>query len=331
MWLVSVRWDLAWMAGPAFLAAGGALLWPEALALPFAGWLLLVVGVDVAHTWASLYRTALDPQAEPGLLGKAASIALIGALLLWMLAPSAFWPGMAAVAIFHFIRQQGGVLALYQAHDAQLSPLEKAVERRLIEALCLLPLVYWASHLPRAFAWFSPADFGPGLPAWVLPPAALLTGGLFLWHVALRLRSRRLAWGRDLWVLGTGASWSAGILLTNSDGAFTIANVLPHGISYFALVYRVGARQWSEGAGPAWAPLYRRWLLWLLLPLGAAFAEEALWEVFVNQELDLSPFDPVSALTPLLAVPQLTHYLLDGWIWKMPPGSPLRRWLELPC
>jgi hypothetical protein len=92
-----------------------------------------------------------------------------------------------------------------------------------------------------------------------------------------------------------------------------------------------GARQWSEGAGPAWAPLYRRWPLWLLLPLGAAFAEEALWEVFVNQELDLSPFDPVSALTPLLAVPQLTHYLLDGWIWKMPPGSPLRRWLELPC
>jgi hypothetical protein len=38
-----------------------------------------------------------------------------------------------------------------------------------------------------------------------------------------------------------------------------------------------------------------------------------------------------NALTPLLAVPQLTHYLLDGWIWKMPPGSPLRRWLELPC
>ena len=331
MWIVSPRWDLAWMVGPALVAAGLALAWPAAVALPLGLWLLLVVLVDVAHTWASLYRTALDPAAPRGQLGRVALLAAGLAELVWTLWPSRFWSLLSLVAIFHFIRQQTGILALYEARDGRLSGLERAVERRLTEALCVFPLIWWAAHLPRAFVWFTPGDLAPGLPVGVVGPAGVAVAGLALLHLGLRLRSRRWAWGRDLWVLGTGASWAAGILLTNSDGAFTIANVLPHGISYFALVHRVGARQWAAGLGPGWAALYRWWPLWLALPMGAALVEEGLWEALVNQEhLDL-PLGPFAGLTPLLAVPQLTHYLLDGIIWKMPPGSPLRRHLELPC
>ena len=334
MWLVSPRWDLCFMVGPAFGAAALAALWPASLTLSTGAWLLLVVGVDVAHTWSSLYRTALDPSAPRRPLIECALAALVGASLLWALAAERFWSALAALAIFHFIRQQTGILALYQARAGGLSPFERAVERRLSEALCALPLVYWMTHLPRAFTWFTEGDL-PALPEWVLWPAGALTAALALTHIGLRLRSRRLAWGRDLWLLGTGLSWFTAIVWTNSDGAFTIANVLPHGLSYMALVHRVGSREWALGRGPLRAWVYRLWPLWLLLPVSLALVEEGLWDLLVWQErwaaLAGALGEPLLSLTPLLAVPQVTHYLLDARIWKMPPGSPLRRSLDLPC
>jgi hypothetical protein len=51
-----------------------------------------------------------------------------------------------------------------------------------------------------------------------------------------------------------------------------------------------------------------------------AFSEEYLWEILVWKEqfsLDLGSFSNWQFLVvPLLTVPQFTHYLLDGFIWK---------------
>ncbi len=53
-----------------------------------------------------------------------------------------------------------------------------------------------------------------------------------------------------------------------------------------------------------------------------ALLEEFLWETLVWNEhfsLDLTvPETVLQFLIPLLVVPQLTHYLLDGFIWKKP-------------
>jgi hypothetical protein len=58
--------------------------------------------------------------------------------------------------------------------------------------------------------------------------------------------------------------------------------------------------------------------VWLL-----AYAEEMLWDRFVWQERDWLFGGPIasdswvqSVLVPLLVVPQVTHYVLDGFIWK---------------
>ena len=59
--------------------------------------------------------------------------------------------------------------------------------------------------------------------------------------------------------------------------------------------------------------------LFVLLILGIAFAEEYLWEILVwqeNFESNLDTFKLQFVLVPLLTVPQFTHYLLDGFIWK---------------
>jgi hypothetical protein len=61
-----------------------------------------------------------------------------------------------------------------------------------------------------------------------------------------------------------------------------------------------------------------------------ATAEEALWDLLVWHEraplfgdagLTLSR-GLLTVVVPLLAVPQATHYALDGFIWRSGPSNP---------
>ena len=60
--------------------------------------------------------------------------------------------------------------------------------------------------------------------------------------------------------------------------------------------------------------------LYVVILLLIAFSEEYLWEILVWKEhfsFDLVSFSNWQFLVvPLLTVPQFTHYLLDGFIWK---------------
>ncbi|MFN7147386.1 MAG: hypothetical protein ACK4YP_26700, partial [Myxococcota bacterium] len=335
-WIVSPAYDLAWFITPALGTALVALLLPDGAELGFVGWLVLVVLVDVAHTWATLYRAWLDPVARrerPGLLWGVPLAAFAAATTVHAVAAPWFWTGMAYVAVFHFVRQQQGFAALYRARaGVPWASLEARVEHWTVAALCVFPIVWWHANLPRRFAWFTPTDFVP-LPAWVVAPAGIVTAALFAGWAALRLRGRR-APGRDLWVLSTAATWLAGIVLTDGDAAFTLANVVAHGVPYFALVHHVGRAQWRDGEGalsPRWfAPAAV--LAFLALPAIAALAEELAWDALVWREHFFGAAelpDWVAPLAvPLLATPQLVHYALDGFVWKLgPPGAPLRRWL----
>lgn len=311
-WIVSARYDLTWFAGPALLGAALALLLPPDLELGAAGWLLLVVAVDVGHTWVTLFRTLLDPagrRAWGAYLVAFPLLSLVGATLVQVFAPGRLWTAMAAIAVFHFVRQQLGFTALYRAREGlPRAGLEAGVERALVQLLCLAPMAFWLTH-PRAFAWFVPGEF-PVLPAPVFPLVAGSTAGLALVHLGLRLRSRRWSPGRDLWLLSTAASWTVGIVLTDGDAPFTVANVLAHGVPYYALVAH------TQGRKGAPVPL----ALLVGLPVGLALTEELAWDAGVWQEhvfTGLAASDLAAAvLTPLLVVPQLTHYLLDGVIWK---------------
>ena len=60
--------------------------------------------------------------------------------------------------------------------------------------------------------------------------------------------------------------------------------------------------------------------------MGLAFGEEWLWDLgiwhdhptFFGEGWDLGP-GTQALLVPLLALPQATHYVLDGFIWKRTP------------
>jgi len=137
-------------------------------------------------------------------------------------------------------------------------------------------------------------------------------------------------------IAGTFLSWYVGIVHFNSDLAFTAINVISHGIPYIALVWVYGRKKSQYGSvASKWLrtifrPRYVALFLGLLFIF--AYTEEAFWNIGVWHEQEhaqlfvffhryLSDLDAASpwlgVLVPLLSVPQITHYVIDGFIWKM--------------
>lgn len=306
--------------------------------------LFAVVLVDVAHVYATAYRVYADPKElrRRPLLYVLVPLACYGlGVLLYSGGALRFWRALAYLAIFHFVRQQYGWVALSRRRDPPSSSPRARLFDRLLDDVAiylgtLYPLLYWHTHLPRAFSWFIRGDLAQGLPAWLLAAAApiyftvgALWLGRYLWRSAAA-RSWNLA--KLLVMTGTWATWYVGIVAYNSDVAFTLCNVLPHGIPYLVLVFRYwrsrdGQAQPAKTArrAVAWAAL----LFYVPLILGA-WLEEAVWDRLVWHEHGmLFPFamtqlseGALLLLVPLLALPQAAHYALDAWIWRSGRQNP---------
>jgi hypothetical protein len=339
---VSAPWDLGVFGGSALLAFG-LLLFGHSRgilegALPLWAWVATVLCVDVAHVWATAYRVYLDPpelRRRAGLYLGIPAAAYAGGVLAYAASPTLFWRLLAYVAVFHFVRQQYGWMALYRHRLGVTSRLDRLLDDAAIYSATLYPLLYWHAHLPREFEWFIEGDFLPGLPkeaAALLWPLHL---GITLAYLArqaqLLATGRPLSPGKNLILGTTWLSWYVGIVALNSDYAFTVTNVLVHGLPYLGLVWIYGRSHFAE-SGAAVAALFRPWAwpLYLAPLLAAAWCEEWAWDRFVwHERAALFPGPAVvlgpaalALLVPLLALPQATHYALDAWVWRMRPENP---------
>jgi len=348
-WVFSPGLDALAFVGP-LVAAGAVILWAASAGRlhdevsPWA-FLLLVVGCDVAHVYGTLFRAYLDPEERrrrPGLLLAVPLGCLAAGTLLYAVDGAWFWRALAYVAAFHFVRQTWGWMSYSARRAGETDPVDRALDRAAVYASTLWPLLWWHAHLPRPFVWFVDGDFVAGL------PGAVADVGLVL-HVAILLawigrQGVRLATGRPvnlakaLVLASTWLAWVGGIVLLESDLAFTATNVLAHGVPYAILVHRVGAQR--LGGGP-------RLLARLVRPSGAlafvavlvalAYAEETLWDGLVwHQHATLFPLPSVDLpaalvgfVVPLLAVPQATHYVLDAFLWRPSRDPALRDALGL--
>ncbi|MCE9669302.1 hypothetical protein LY474_15940 [Myxococcus stipitatus] len=335
-WLFGRGVDLSVFAGSALVSVALVLAAPWLGAVgdtPAWAWVVLVVCVDVAHVWSTLFRTYLDPAAlreRPGLYLGAPLAAWLGGVAAYQLSAGAFWTLFAYVALFHFVRQQYGWVALY-ARKARVTDLERRLDAAAIYAATVGPVVWWHANLPRSFWWFVEGDFLPGLPRWVGTLAlALHAGVLVVWVTFQALRVARgegLQLGKVSLVGATWVAWFGGIVLARDDFAFTVMNVVLHGVPYFALLFRYARGRDAEGRYGVASDILRAGLPGFLLFLVAlAFVEELLWDRLVWHEraglfgsvgLQLDA-DVLALVVPLLALPQATHYVLDAFIWK--PG-----------
>jgi hypothetical protein len=345
-----------WIGGRAFdgvfLLAPGYLI--SALVLCFPGffrshavtplvWAVLIVGVDVAHVYSTLYRTYFDPIE----FRQRRSLYIFAPLLGWLafaglysLGAMVFWRVLAYLAVFHFVRQQFGFMMIYGRHERR----HRGIDSAAIYAATLYPLIWWHTHT-RHFSWFMDGDFvtlpwpwlaNPALLAYAAILAVYVMKEVLMWHQTGHINAPR-----NLLLAGTALSWWSGIIALDSDLAFTAVNVLAHGIPYMALVWLYGRNQArNENTRPLLRPIPAERLfsvafvpLFVGLPILLAYLEEGLWDGFVWTE-HATLFAPFSALpaiedsgilvwlVPLLALPQITHYVLDAFIWRLGrPGT----------
>ena len=355
-WLFGWRLDLALFGGTAAIALLLALGAPPAFvaAEPEWSWIVGVLLVDVAHVWSTAFVVYLDPaewRRRPLLYGGAPlALFLAGVALYAAGGPGAFWRVVAYLAVFHFIRQQYGWVMMYRARGGERDRLGRWLDGATIYAATLYPLIYWHAHLPRGFWWMKPGDFAGGVPTQAATVAGWIYLALLAAYVARALWARPVVWGKHLIVATTAACWYVGIVATNSDYTFTVTNVFIHGVPYLALVYvyaRNAARE-AESAHGASAQLLGlagriggaggagrgRGLavflatLWLI-----AYVEELVWDRAIWHDREWlfgTGFDAGGAalvLVPLLATPQLAHYVLDAFLWRRRSNPRLGRLL----
>lgn len=336
-WLVSAKFDCLWFIAPGFLSllvvAPVVLgVWDFGEVSPVS-WLLLVVFVDVAHVWTTLFRTYMDTEERrrrPWLYWGTPLLVFIGGFLVHSAKPIWFWSLFAYVAVYHFIKQQYGFVSLYRYRAGERRGWVRRLDQCAIYAGAGVPVLYWHTTLPRDISWFVDGDFLGPLPNSVMTLGWIVygvTGVMWVGHRLWDVRLRGPQWGRDLTMTATWMTWYVGIVLTDLDFVFTATNVVIHGVPYAALVWH-SSRRSKHSIHQASRPN-----IWIFIStcLLLALIEEGLWDVSVWHEranwfgtLPDSWATPrtLDIAVPLLMVPQATHYILDGFIWKMDGSNP---------
>jgi hypothetical protein len=290
-------------------------------------WVLLVMGIDVSHVYSTLFRLYWDKQTFNS-YKKVLVIIPLAAFAVGFLLHSydsfLFWRVLAYTAVFHFVRQQYGFMRLYSRKEKPVKWI-RWIDTITIYNATLYPLLYWHLHLTGKLSWFVAGDFIPFRSEIFSTIAGVLYTSIIVVYISkeIWLFSQTSAFNipRNLIVIGTYCSWYVGIISFQGDLIFTLLNVMAHGIPYMALIWIYGEKKASGKFSFGLKGV--AWFAAILLLL--AYVEEYLWDTMVWRDHAgifpalISPLnDPIvlSLIVPLLVLPQVTHYVLDGFIWR---------------
>ena len=330
-WLFSPAVDLVAFLGSAVVAlvllfVGWIAGWVDRDA-PEWMWVTAVLLIDVAHVYATGFRVYFDRvelRRRPWLYTLAPLLSFLIGLSLYSESQTLFWRTLAYLAVFHFIRQQYGWVALYRSRAGERGRVGFWIDSLAIYLATIYPLIYWHAHLPRRFWWFLADDFSslPELTAVIVQPLYWCLMVLY----AGRSLHRAIVYGKfnpgkDIVLLTTAVCWYVGIISFNSDYAFTVTNVIIHGVPYIVLVYWyrwVGAQSHQTSRDRSVARIVGfLGVIWVLAYVEELFWDRGVWHSrswLFGSAWDFGAWELL--FVPLLAVPQITHYLLDGFIWR---------------
>lgn len=332
-WIRTAATDSLLILSPPFAVLAAIFLFPDfwedaAERYSFYTWLFLIVFIDVAHVYATIFKTYLVPgefRARKKLLLLLPAVSFMAGFILFLFGSRVFWTVLAYVAVFHFIRQQYGFMRLYSRYDPK-TRLGSLIDNVVIYSAAGYPMLYWFIGPERHFSWFMPNEFFRWENPLALQWATYLYTAIILLYLARVIRCYKKTGffniPKNAVVAGTALSWYFGIVYFNNDIIFSLLNVVSHGVPYIGLIY---LRELWGGGERLIVPFKKMQLpllgfCYISILLLLAFSEEYLWEITVWNEHFTAPgigFDGLHfLLVPLLAMPQLTHYLLDGFIWK---------------
>lgn len=360
LWLFSKNIDL-WLLGlPVWIC------WIICFAVPFSMhtnelplwfWAFIIISIDVSHVWSTIFRTYLDKsefQNHKKTLIYAPIICFIILFTIASISVTLFWTVLAYIALYHFIKQQYGFMQLYRAKYGKVYFKKKISDKFTIYTSMLYPVFYWHINTSRAFNWFVDGDFFnlnqfiSQVEFWDISLLTLINqAGSFLYFLLLgawlleeffytRKYQLKIPVGKLLWVLTTAFNWYLGIVYFNSDFAFSLTNVVAHGIPYLVLLFfYVERKKVLLSPSIPYIKIIGHISFMLIVVLILAFGEEYLWDMFLFRDnahffesIGSYSFDPLNSpytkalAFALLSLPQVTHYVLDGFIWKKGKKNP---------
>lgn len=332
-WIHKKSTDGLFILAPSFIVVAIVFIFQDAIQAieryySFYTWLFLIVFIDVAHVYATLFKTYFVPSAfkkRKALLITLPIICFGIGMVLFAFGSTVFWSVLAYVAVFHFIRQQYGIMRLYSRNEGKTA-WTSGFDNLVIYTATGYPMLYWFLSSPREFNWFTEFDFFKFesiLLLEVLRWCYAFVVVIYLFRtVFMAVKTQYFNIPKHAIIIGTFLSWYVGIVYFNNDLVFTLLNVVSHGIPYMALIYlnEIEKKSATDLGVLNYVKGLKGVLLFLLFLFVIAFFEEYVWEVAVWNEKFTTSYFAVSnwqfIVVPLLTVPQLTHYFLDGFIWR---------------
>lgn len=344
-WLFSLKLDLFGLFIPVWICWGICFYLPEntlAQELPLWAWVAIILLIDVSHVWSTLFKSYFDKDSRKNhsyILKAAPLLVLIGAFALVSASEIWFWRILAYLALFHFIKQQYGFLALYKSKHKDWTPKKIFKDKWVIYFSMIYPVVFWHLSPSRNFSWFVEGDFfslAIHNSMWEFCHIIyflILIGWCIEEYSSKRKQNKPIIIGKILWLITTGLNWFLGIVYFNSDIAFSLTNVVAHGLPYMILIifFTKKKDQFQGKPTPAISHIVKIVTIVALL----AILEEYCWDMFVNRDKQMF-FEniiqyPIAAFEhpylralgiAVLIVPQATHYILDAYIWKNNEKNP---------
>jgi hypothetical protein len=335
-WLIDARKESLLILAPALVPVLLVILFQDYFLnseVSTAWWVLLVLGIDVSHVYSTLFRLYWDKPTfiqHRRLLIVIPLVAFALGFSLHYYDSFVFWRTLAYVAVFHFVRQQYGFMRLYSRKESR-NQLHRFIDSLSIYNATLYPLLFWHVHATDKLGWFVKGDFiRLRIESWfpLITAAYLTIMVIYILKESWYLR-RGFNIPKNLIIAGTYSSWYVGIVLFQGDLIFTLLNVVAHGIPYMGLIWIYGEKKGTKDFSFTWKGVIVFSTVLLLL----AYLEEFFWDGFVwNDHPEIfstfiqlnviqSPMI-LSVVVALLVLPQITHYVLDGFIWRFSKDGP---------
>ncbi len=338
-WIRNAAFDSIYILLPSFVALIIVALLPNRFKstdeLPVYAWVILVLLIDVAHVYSTLFRTYWNKERfnrYRTLYLIVPVLCYIAGVFLYTMDALMFWRILAYLAVYHFIRQQYGFMRLYSRGENKHS-IPATIDVLAIYAATVYPIIFWHVTAGRNFNWFIEGDF-ISMDTVIVKNVALyiylLILSAYIGKEAWMLyTSKRFNIPKNLIIAGTFLTWYFGIVHFNGDMTFTLLNVVSHGIPYMALIWTFNKSEQAQKSATVYKhKLYRGTVAFFLLSIFLfAYIEEGLWDGMIWKEHGsifavfqslplLRSKELLALLIPLLSLPQSTHYVLDGFIWK---------------
>jgi hypothetical protein len=296
--------------------------------------ILVNILLDEGHVYATLFRTFFDKveMKRRGhlIIGSLIGVALVH-LILILISYKLFTHVLAYVALYHVVRQQIGFVHITFLKDPNKEVEDRKWDRGIIYLMTIACALYWFSHFEQTGKdfYFTKGDVF-AIPSFIGDVAIKLMWcgviAYFIREVGKFRKYGQLNIAKYIVVSTTFIHWYLGLVATHYLFLFVAMTYFYHSIPYIALVYKYSAREtgsltqlrWTKIFGPLkWVPFVLVFFLGSYIEYNGWFQviPEAFAHIFVVPLFTMSEATQ-NIFIGFMWVPLVTHYVIDGFIWK---------------